>query len=109
VRYGMPELGLPGARKFADAYRDILAVTRLKLSGAGVSFDEYKKIVACLRQAHRLRRTLLSDTETTAMIYAITLIDRPQAAELRQRVRRTCGRRRRAFRRTRPDSRRHFQ
>ena len=29
VRYGVPDIGLLGAREFADAYRDMLAVTDL--------------------------------------------------------------------------------
>jgi uncharacterized protein YciI len=37
--------------------------------------------------AQGFRPAPIEQTETEAMIYAITLIDRPQAAELRQRVR----------------------
>ena len=43
VRYGVPDIGLLGAREFADAYRDMLAVTDLPaLVDADNGYDDHK-------------------------------------------------------------------
>lgn len=46
VRYGLPDIGLLGLREFADAYRDILAVTDLPaLVDADNGYGDHKNVV----------------------------------------------------------------
>jgi 2,3-dimethylmalate lyase len=55
VRYGLPDIGLLGAREFADAYRDILAVTRLPvLVDADNGYGDHKNVVHVVRSLERL-------------------------------------------------------
>ena len=55
VRYGVPDIGLLGAREFADAYRDILAVTRLPvLVDADNGYGDHKNVVHVVHALERL-------------------------------------------------------
>jgi 2-methylisocitrate lyase-like PEP mutase family enzyme len=55
VRYGLPDIGLLGGREFADAYRDILAVTRLPaLVDADNGYGDHKNVVHVVHSLERL-------------------------------------------------------
>lgn len=55
VRYGLPDIGLLGAREFADAYRDILAVTTLPaLVDADNGYGDHKNVVHLVHSLERL-------------------------------------------------------
>jgi 2-methylisocitrate lyase-like PEP mutase family enzyme len=55
VRYGVPDIGLLGMREFADAYRDILAVSDLPvLVDADNGYGDVKNIVYLLHTYERL-------------------------------------------------------
>ncbi|MDE2605928.1 MAG: isocitrate lyase/PEP mutase family protein [Burkholderiales bacterium] len=55
VRYGMPDIGLAGLRDFADAYRDILAVTDLPvLVDADNGYGDVKNVVHTVHTLERL-------------------------------------------------------
>ncbi|MBL8385999.1 MAG: isocitrate lyase/PEP mutase family protein [Burkholderiales bacterium] len=55
VRYGVPDIGLLGAREFADAYRDMLAVTRLPaLVDADNGYGDHKNVVHVVHNLERL-------------------------------------------------------
>jgi 2,3-dimethylmalate lyase len=55
VRHGLPDIGLLGAREFADAYRDILAVTSLPaLVDADNGYGDQKNVVHVVRSLERL-------------------------------------------------------
>ncbi len=54
VRYGLPDIGLLGGREFADAYRDILAVTRLPaLVDADNGYGDHKNVVHVVHSLER--------------------------------------------------------
>jgi hypothetical protein len=55
VRYGLPDIGLLGLREFADAYRDILAVTDLPaLVDADNGYGDHKNVVYVVHSLERL-------------------------------------------------------
>ena len=55
VRYGWPDIGLAGLRDFADAYRDILAVTDLPvLVDADNGYGDVKNVVHTVHTLERL-------------------------------------------------------
>ena len=55
VRYGLPDIGLLGGREFADAYRDIIAVTRLPvLVDADNGYGDHKNVVHLVHSLERL-------------------------------------------------------
>ncbi len=55
VRYGLPDIGLLGLREFADAYRDILAVTDLPaLVDADNGYGDHKNVVHVVHSLERL-------------------------------------------------------
>lgn len=55
VRYGVPDIGLLGAREFADAYRDMLAVTDLPaLVDADNGYGDHKNVVHVVHNLERL-------------------------------------------------------
>jgi len=55
VRHGLPDIGLLGGREFADAYRDILAVTRLPvLVDADNGYGDHKNVVHVVHSLERL-------------------------------------------------------
>lgn len=55
VRHGLPDVGLLGAREFADAYRDILAVTDLPaLVDADNGYGDVKNVVHTVHGLERL-------------------------------------------------------
>ncbi|MBA2961814.1 MULTISPECIES: isocitrate lyase/PEP mutase family protein [Ramlibacter] len=55
VRHGLPDLGLLGLREFADAYRDILAVTDLPaLVDADNGYGDVKNVVHTVRTLEAL-------------------------------------------------------
>ena len=55
VRHGLPDIGLLGGREFADAYRDILAVTRLPvLVDADNGYGDHKNGVHVVHSLERL-------------------------------------------------------
>ena len=55
VRYGLPDIGLAGLRDFADAYRDILAVTDLPvLVDADNGYGDVKNVVHTVHTLERL-------------------------------------------------------
>jgi 2-methylisocitrate lyase-like PEP mutase family enzyme len=55
VRYGLPDIGLLGGREFADAYRDILAVTTLPaLVDADNGYGDHKNVVHLVHSLERL-------------------------------------------------------
>jgi 2-methylisocitrate lyase-like PEP mutase family enzyme len=55
VRYGLPDIGLLGAREFADAYRDMLAVTDLPaLVDADNGYGDHKNVVHVVHNLERL-------------------------------------------------------
>ena len=55
VRYGLPDIGLLGAREFADAYRDMLAVTDLPaLVDADNGYGDHKNVVHVVNNLERL-------------------------------------------------------
>lgn len=55
VRYGLPDIGLLGGREFADAYRDILAVTTLPaLVDADNGYGDPKNVVHLVHSLERL-------------------------------------------------------
>jgi 2-methylisocitrate lyase-like PEP mutase family enzyme len=55
VRYGLPDIGLLGAREFADAYRDIMAVSNLPvLVDADNGYGDHKNVVHVVRSLERL-------------------------------------------------------
>ena len=55
VRYGVPDIGLLGAREFADAYRDMLAVTDLPaLVDADNGYGDHKNVVHVVHNLARL-------------------------------------------------------
>lgn len=55
VRYGLPDIGLLGGREFADAYRDILAVTDLPaLVDADNGYGDHKNVVHLVHSLERM-------------------------------------------------------
>jgi 2-methylisocitrate lyase-like PEP mutase family enzyme len=55
ARYGLPDIGLLGGREFADAYRDILAVTRLPvLVDADNGYGDHKNVVHVVHSLERM-------------------------------------------------------
>ena len=55
VRYGLPDIGLLGGREFADAYRDILAVTQLPvLVDADNGYGDHKNVVHVVHSLERM-------------------------------------------------------
>ena len=55
VRYGVPDIGLLGAREFADAYRDILAVSDLPvLVDADNGYGDHKNVVHVVHSLERM-------------------------------------------------------
>ena len=55
VRYGLPDIGLLGAREFSDAYRDILAVSKLPvLVDADNGYGDHKNVVHVVHSLERL-------------------------------------------------------
>lgn len=55
VRYGVPDIGLLGAREFADAYRDMLAVTDLPaLVDADNGYGDHKNVVHVVHNLERM-------------------------------------------------------
>jgi 2-methylisocitrate lyase-like PEP mutase family enzyme len=55
VRYGVPDIGLLGAREFADAYRDILAVSELPvLVDADNGYGDHKNVVHVVHSLERM-------------------------------------------------------
>ncbi|MDW5444512.1 isocitrate lyase/PEP mutase family protein [Polaromonas sp. SM01] len=55
VRYGVPDIGLLGGREFADAYRDILAVSDLPvLVDADNGYGDHKNVVHLVHSLERL-------------------------------------------------------
>lgn len=55
VRYGLPDIGLLGAREFADAYRDIMAVSSLPvLVDADNGYGDHKNVVHVVHSLERL-------------------------------------------------------
>lgn len=55
VRYGLPDIGLLGGHEFADAYRDILAVTALPaLVDADNGYGDHKNVVHLVHSLERL-------------------------------------------------------
>lgn len=55
VRYGLPDIGLAGLRDFADAYRDILAVSDLPvLVDADNGYGDVKNVVHTVHTLERL-------------------------------------------------------
>ena len=55
VRYGVPDIGLLGAREFADAYRDMLAVTDLPaLVDADNGYGDHKNVAHVVHNLERL-------------------------------------------------------
>jgi 2,3-dimethylmalate lyase len=55
VRYGLPDIGLLGGKEFADAYRDILAVTRLPvLVDADNGYGDHKNVVHVVHSLERM-------------------------------------------------------
>lgn len=55
VRYGLPDIGLLGGREFADAYRDILAVSDLPvLLDADNGYGDHKNVVHVVHSLERL-------------------------------------------------------
>lgn len=55
VRYGVPDIGLLGAREFADAYRDMLAVCDLPaLVDADNGYGDHKNVVHVVHNLERL-------------------------------------------------------
>jgi 2-methylisocitrate lyase-like PEP mutase family enzyme len=55
VRYGLPDIGLAGLRDFADAYRDILAVSELPvLVDADNGYGDVKNVVHTVQTLEKL-------------------------------------------------------
>ncbi|MES2973925.1 MAG: isocitrate lyase/PEP mutase family protein [Pseudomonadota bacterium] len=55
VRYGLPDIGLLGGREFADAYRDIMAVSDLPvLVDADNGYGDHKNVVHLVHSLERL-------------------------------------------------------
>jgi 2-methylisocitrate lyase-like PEP mutase family enzyme len=55
VRYGLPDIGLLGLRELADAYRDILSVTKLPaLVDADNGYGDHKNVVHAVHSLERL-------------------------------------------------------
>jgi 2-methylisocitrate lyase-like PEP mutase family enzyme len=55
VRYGLPDIGLLGGREFADAYRDIMAVSDLPvLVDADNGYGDHKNVVHVVNSLERL-------------------------------------------------------
>lgn len=55
VRYGLPDIGLLGGREFADAYRDIMAVSDLPvLVDADNGYGDHKNVVHVVHSLERL-------------------------------------------------------
>jgi len=55
VRFGVPDIGLLGAREFADAYRDILAVCKLPaLVDVDNGYGDHKNVVHAVHNLERM-------------------------------------------------------
>lgn len=96
VRYGLPDIGLLGAREFADAYRDILAVSDLPvLVDADNGYGDHKNVVHVVHSLERLGAQALffedqASPKRCGHIAGKALVD---AAEMERKIRAAVGER----------------